>query len=66
MRIKISEDGEGGVVGGDIGGGESGIDTADIMGQGPNDDNNHSILGIYNFSWPVKLGKIKKRLLNHF
>ena len=71
---KIEEDGEGG--GGDggviVGGGDQGITAGgegmgvDILGGGSGEQTQLGVLGVGNFQFPVRLGKIKKRLLEQY
>lgn len=64
---KIKEDGDGGGGGdsGGIGGGETPVGT-DILTGGEEFDNSLGVLGIGNFNFPSRLGKIRKRLLSKY
>jgi len=62
---KIEEDGEGGGEGG-VGDVADGMGTVDILGGGSELPNELGVLGVGNFQFPIRLGKIKKRLLEQY
>jgi hypothetical protein len=69
-KFKVEEDGEGGGDGGigvgDIGSGDTGMNTTDLLAGGSGDQTQLGVLGIANFNFPTRLGKIKKRLLDQY
>ena len=70
-KFNVNEDGEGGG-GGDGGDSGEGITaggegmSTDLLGGGSGHQPELGVLGLGNFNFPVRLGKIKKRLLDQY